>query len=114
MPAWREVQLLVARELGERVCDAEPLTPVRLSRMTWAARAGGTGAIVVKVREGDEGRDFTSYVANVLPGDRRARLSHLRMALIWQVPRGYIVRGSLRHPRQTPAGLMRCRTRVRR
>jgi hypothetical protein len=56
MPAWREVQLLVGRELGERVYGARPLTPVRLSRMTWAARTGGTGAIVVKVRAGDDGR----------------------------------------------------------
>jgi hypothetical protein len=50
MPAWREVQLLVARELGEPVCGAGPLVPARRSGMTWAARAQRTGAIVVKVR----------------------------------------------------------------
>ena len=36
--------------------DPEPLTPVRLSRMTWAARAQETGTIVVKVKESDDGR----------------------------------------------------------
>ena len=56
MPAWREVQLLVARQLGERVYGARPLAPGKLSRMTWAARAQETGQIVVKVRESDEGR----------------------------------------------------------
>jgi aminoglycoside phosphotransferase (APT) family kinase protein len=56
MPVWREVQPVIARELGERVCDSWPLTPVRLSRMAWAARAERTGPIVVKVREGDDGR----------------------------------------------------------
>jgi Ser/Thr protein kinase RdoA (MazF antagonist) len=56
MPAWREVQLLVARQLGERVYGARPLAPGKLSRMTWAARAPETGQIVVKVRESDEGR----------------------------------------------------------
>ena len=56
MPGWPEVHLLVARELGEPVHDARPLSPVRLSRMTWAAHARGAGAIVVKVRESDDGR----------------------------------------------------------
>ncbi len=56
MPAWPEVQRLITRELGERVYDAEPLTPAKRSGMTWAARALGTGAIVVKVRDGEEGR----------------------------------------------------------
>jgi aminoglycoside phosphotransferase (APT) family kinase protein len=56
MPAWPEVRLLVGRELGERVDGAGPLTPVRLTRMTWAARGHGTGPIVVKVRDSDEGR----------------------------------------------------------
>jgi Phosphotransferase enzyme family len=56
MPAWPEVQLLVARELGERVDGARPLTAAKSSRMTWAARAPGTGEVVVKVRESDEGR----------------------------------------------------------
>ena len=56
MPAWREVHLLVARELGERVHGAGPLTPAKRSGITWAARAQGTGAIVVKVRESDDGR----------------------------------------------------------
>jgi aminoglycoside phosphotransferase (APT) family kinase protein len=56
MPDWREVGALIARELGEPVDDVRPLTPVRLSRMTWAARAQRTGAIVVKVKESDDGR----------------------------------------------------------
>jgi hypothetical protein len=56
MPAWREVQLMVSRELGARVFGAEPLAPVKRSGMTWAAGTPGTGAIVVKVREGDDGR----------------------------------------------------------
>jgi Ser/Thr protein kinase RdoA (MazF antagonist) len=56
MPGWREVQPQIARELGEPVYDPEPLTPVRLSRMTWAARAQETGTIVVKVKESDDGR----------------------------------------------------------
>jgi hypothetical protein len=56
IPDWREVRLLVAKKLGERVDDARPLTPVRLSRMTWAARAQRTGAIVVKVKDSDDGR----------------------------------------------------------
>jgi hypothetical protein len=55
MPAWREVHSLVARELGERVYDARPLTPARPS-MTWAARMRGIGPIVVKVRDRDGGR----------------------------------------------------------
>ena len=67
MPAWREVQLLVARELGEPVYDARPLTPVRRSRMTWAARAQGTGAIVVKVRHGDRADEKTRWCAAHLP-----------------------------------------------
>ncbi len=56
MPAWREVQLAVSQELGERVYRAEPLAPVKRSGMTWAARAQGAGAIVVKVRDCDDGR----------------------------------------------------------
>jgi hypothetical protein len=56
MPAWREVRPLVARELGERVCESRPLAPAKWSRMTWAARTQGTGEIVVKVRESDDGR----------------------------------------------------------
>jgi hypothetical protein len=51
-PAWREVRLLVARELGERLYDARPLVPARRSGMTWAARAHRTGPIVVKARHG--------------------------------------------------------------
>ncbi len=47
---------MVARELGGHVYDARPMTAVRLSRMTWAARAAGTGAIIVKVRASDDGR----------------------------------------------------------
>ena len=39
IPAWREVQLLVTRELGEPVSGARPLVPAQRSGMTWAARA---------------------------------------------------------------------------
>jgi aminoglycoside phosphotransferase (APT) family kinase protein len=56
MPGWREVRPLVARELGERVDGAGPLGLAKRSGMTWAARAQGTGPIVVKVRESDDGR----------------------------------------------------------
>jgi aminoglycoside phosphotransferase (APT) family kinase protein len=56
MPASRVVHLLVARELGEPVYGARPLTAAKRSGMTWAARAQATGAIVVKVRASDEGR----------------------------------------------------------
>jgi aminoglycoside phosphotransferase (APT) family kinase protein len=56
MPAWREVRPLVARELGEPVDGAGPLGLAKRSGRTWAARAQGTGAIVVKVRESDDGR----------------------------------------------------------
>ena len=56
LPAWREVHPLVTRQLGERVYGARPLTPAKLSGLTWAARAQETGAIVIKVRESDEGR----------------------------------------------------------
>jgi len=52
MPAWREVQLLVPRKLGEPVSGAGPLVPARQSAMTWAARARRTGAIVVKLPRG--------------------------------------------------------------
>jgi hypothetical protein len=67
MPAWREVQLLVARELGERLDDAQPLTPVRQSRMTWAARTQRTGPIVVKVRLGDGADEKTQWCIANLP-----------------------------------------------
>jgi aminoglycoside phosphotransferase (APT) family kinase protein len=67
MPAWREVRLLVARELGEPVSDAEPLVPARRSGMTWAARARRTGAIVVKVRHGDHAEEKTRWCAAHLP-----------------------------------------------
>ena len=67
MPAWREVRLLVARELGEPVFDAEPLVPARRSGMTWAARAQRTGAIVVKVRHGDRAEEKTRWCAAHLP-----------------------------------------------
>jgi aminoglycoside phosphotransferase (APT) family kinase protein len=56
MPAWREVRLLVAQELGQQVNGARPLGLVKRSGRTWAARAQGTGAIVVKVRDSDDGR----------------------------------------------------------
>jgi Ser/Thr protein kinase RdoA (MazF antagonist) len=67
MPAWREVQLLVARELGEPVSGAGPLVPARQSGMTWAARAQRTGAIVVKVRHGDRAYEKTQWCAAYLP-----------------------------------------------
>jgi aminoglycoside phosphotransferase (APT) family kinase protein len=67
MPAWREVQLLIARELGEPVYGVRPLTPPRTSRMTWAARAQGTGAIVVKARYGDDAEAKTQWCAAHLP-----------------------------------------------
>jgi aminoglycoside phosphotransferase (APT) family kinase protein len=56
MPPWGEIHPLIAEALGEPVSDPQPLTPVRLSRMTWAARGRDIGAIVVKVRESDDGR----------------------------------------------------------
>jgi hypothetical protein len=37
MPTWREVRLLVARELGETVSGARPLTPPRTIQTTWAS-----------------------------------------------------------------------------
>jgi aminoglycoside phosphotransferase (APT) family kinase protein len=67
MPAWREVQPLVAHELGEPVDEAEPLTPVRQSRMTWAARGPSTGPIVVKVRHGDDADGKTQWCVAHLP-----------------------------------------------
>jgi hypothetical protein len=67
MPAWREVQLLVARELGEQLDEAQPLTPVRQSRMTWAAQAQSTGPVVVKVRRGDGAEEKTQWCAAHLP-----------------------------------------------
>ncbi len=67
MPAWREVHTLIARELGEPVYGVRPLTTVRRSRMTWAARAQGTGAIVVKARYGDRAEEKTRWCAAHLP-----------------------------------------------
>jgi hypothetical protein len=66
-PAWRQVQLRVARELGEPVSGAEPLVPARRSGMTWGARAQLTGAIVVKIRHGDRAEDKTRWCAAHLP-----------------------------------------------
>jgi Phosphotransferase enzyme family len=68
MPPWREVHLPVARGLGEPVYGARPLTPARPA-MTWAARAPGTGPIIVKVRESDDGRaaDKAQWSAVHLP-----------------------------------------------
>jgi hypothetical protein len=66
-PAWREVRLLVARELGEPVYDALPLVPARRSGMTWAARAHRTGPIVVKARHGDRAERKTQWCAAHLP-----------------------------------------------
>jgi aminoglycoside phosphotransferase (APT) family kinase protein len=67
MPAWREVQLLIARELGEPVSGARPLLPARRSGMTWAARAQRTGTIIVKIRHGDRAHDKTRWCAAHLP-----------------------------------------------
>jgi hypothetical protein len=67
MPAWREVHALIARELGETVSDAWPLTPPRTSRMTWAARSQRTGPIVVKTRHGDFADEKTQWCAAHLP-----------------------------------------------
>jgi hypothetical protein len=67
VPAWREVQLLVSRELGEPVSGAEPLVPARRSGITWAARAQRTGAIVVKLRHGDRAEEKTQWCAAHLP-----------------------------------------------
>ncbi|MGH3171805.1 MAG: hypothetical protein ACRDN0_38840, partial [Trebonia sp.] len=52
------------------VDDARPLTPAKLSGVTWGARARGAGAIVVKVRESDEGRadEKARWCAAHLPG----------------------------------------------
>jgi aminoglycoside phosphotransferase (APT) family kinase protein len=66
-PSWREVQLLVSRELGEPVAGAGPLVPARRSGLTWAARAQRTGAIVVKVRHGDSAEEKTQWCAAHLP-----------------------------------------------
>jgi hypothetical protein len=67
MPAWHEVSLLIASELGEPVSDARPLTPPRTSRMTWAARAQSAGRIVVKIRCGDDADQKTQWCAAHLP-----------------------------------------------
>jgi aminoglycoside phosphotransferase (APT) family kinase protein len=67
MPAWREVRLLVAGELGEPLSDARLLTPPRRSGMTWAARAQGAGPIVVKARCGDRADEKTRWCAAHLP-----------------------------------------------
>ena len=68
MPAWREVRRLVSRELDEPVDNAQPLTPPRTTRMTWAARAQRTGPIVVKARQGDDAENKTRWCAAHLPG----------------------------------------------
>ncbi len=67
VPAWREVQLQVARELGEPVSGGEPLVPARRSAMTWAARTRGTGPIVIKLRHGDDAQQKTRWCAAHLP-----------------------------------------------
>lgn len=67
MPAWREIELLLSRELGEPVSGCAPLVPARQSGMTWAARARGTGAIVVKLRQGDRAYEKTQWCAAHLP-----------------------------------------------
>jgi aminoglycoside phosphotransferase (APT) family kinase protein len=67
MPSWAEIRMLVARGLDDQVSDARPLTPPRTSRMTWAARAQRTGAIVVKARRGDDASGKTQWCAKHLP-----------------------------------------------
>jgi aminoglycoside phosphotransferase (APT) family kinase protein len=68
VPAWPEVRAVVARELGQPLDDARPLTPARRSRMTWAARGPRTGPIVVKVRDGADGaEEKTRWCAAYLP-----------------------------------------------
>jgi aminoglycoside phosphotransferase (APT) family kinase protein len=67
MPAWQEIRMLVAGELDDPVHDAQPLTPPRTSRMTWAARAQRTGPIVVKARRGDNASEKTQWCAKYLP-----------------------------------------------
>src|SRR5262245_49334889 len=59
--------MLLARELGEPVHDARPLTPPRTWRMTWAARADKTGPVVVKIRRGDFAEAKTQWCAAHLP-----------------------------------------------
>jgi hypothetical protein len=66
-PLWSEVRGLVARELGEPVDQGRPLTTVRSSRMTWAARTPETGPIVIKVRHGDDALEKTRWCAAHLP-----------------------------------------------
>jgi len=86
MPNWREVQSVVVRELGEPVSDPRPLTPVRLSRMTWAARARRTGAIVVKVRDGDDGRAEEKARWNAAHLPRLGARGYPVPAIVWHGP----------------------------
>jgi len=65
-PAWPPIAALVARELGEQVRDARPLTPWRGSQ-TWAARTDSLGELVIKVRYGDEALAKTAWTAAHLP-----------------------------------------------
>jgi Ser/Thr protein kinase RdoA (MazF antagonist) len=67
MPGWREVQVRIARALGEPVDEARPLTAPRTSRMTWAARGQRSGPIVVKIRRGDRAEEKTRWCAAHLP-----------------------------------------------
>jgi len=66
-PAWRELHRVIARELGEPVYEATPLTPPRTSRMTWAARAQAAGPVIVKIRCGDRADEKTQWCAAHLP-----------------------------------------------
>jgi hypothetical protein len=67
MPTWREVQLLVSQELGQPVSGAGLLVHARWAAVTWAARAQRTGAIVVKLRQGDRAAEKTQWCATHLP-----------------------------------------------
>jgi hypothetical protein len=66
-PTWPEVAARLGRELGEPVQAAEPLTPQKWSRMTWAARAERAGPLVIKIRYGDRAEEKTQWCAAQLP-----------------------------------------------
>jgi Phosphotransferase enzyme family len=67
IPAWREIRALLAEQLGGPLHDAQPLTPARTARMTWAAGVPGTGAVVVKARHGDNAFEKAQWCAEHLP-----------------------------------------------
>ena len=109
-PTWHEVGTLVARELGERVDDPEPLVPARQSGMTWAARAQLTGPIVVKTRHGDRAEEKARWCAAHLPalGARGypvpATLWHGAISPEWHVTVQDRLPGHPLHPLDGPLG----------